>query len=668
MEEILTYLLKSSGLLATFFLAYHFLLRKETFFTSNRWFLLSGLVTSTLLPLCFITKTIYVEPVKMKLPQAHSISNESILIANSVSESSSFDWLNVAMYGYSFIVLILFFQLFLNFISLHKIIKNKNITSKNGLSYIDVNQEITPFSFFNYIVFNSQLYSSQELQSILLHEEVHSKEKHSIDVLIAKLFTIVFWINPIVWLYKKAIIQNLEYIADSKAIQKIEDKKCYQMALLKVVTHHNCLPITNHFYQSLIKKRIVMINKNQSNKRNIWKYSLILPVVIAFVFLFQIKVVAQEKLIKLQDGSEISSKTREVVEMNWNKNSPIEEFENDAKEAKKIGLDFTFSDIKRNKKNEITHITISYQDKLGNKNTKEFSKKEGIDSIYFRRSFDQNGKGEIGFYENSTYKEIDYSESGNFKSIYNSHYDSDTEDNLDRLFIINGKPYTKDDLKGKNIAVIESNIIKLKPEEAIKKYGKKAKDGAIIFEGKTEIIDAVLKDDSPIQTTQSKTVTVREIETKEDKNMLLIINGKEYFQKDLKGFTYKCDGSITYYNEEEAIEKYGEKAKDGAMVFNGKTTYEKSEIQKKSAIIFSNDNGDDIIFHPEQNYLKVPNYPSVKITENNPILIVNGIVKSNPAETLNNMDLQKVKSIRVYDENEKVTPATPIKKIVITTK
>jgi len=54
---------------------------------------------------------------------------------------------------------------------------------------------------------------------------VHSQQRHSIDVLVAHLFAIVFWINPIVWFYKKAIIQNLEFIADHNAIQQIEDKK-----------------------------------------------------------------------------------------------------------------------------------------------------------------------------------------------------------------------------------------------------------------------------------------------------------------------------------------------------------------------------------------------------------------------------------------------------------
>jgi hypothetical protein len=96
-------------------------------------------------------------------------------------------------------------------------------------------------------------------------------------------------------LYKKAIIQNLEYIADKKAMSQIEDKKEYQRALLKVVTHQNSISITNQFYQSLIKKRIVMLNKNQSHKRNSLKYALIIPALIGFVVLFQIETIAQEK-------------------------------------------------------------------------------------------------------------------------------------------------------------------------------------------------------------------------------------------------------------------------------------------------------------------------------------------------------------------------------------
>ena len=566
MEELLIYLLKSSGLMITFFVTYHFLLRKETFFNSNRWFLLSGLVTSALLPLFFITKTIFVEPAKIVLPQVQSISNEALQITNSIPENPSIDWLEVAMYAYGFIVVILLFQFLLNFISLHKIIKNRKITSKNGLSYVDIHQEITPFSFFNYIVFNSNLYSSQELESILLHEEIHSKEKHSIDVLVAKLFTVVFWFNPIIWFYKKAIVQNLEYIADSKAIQKIEDKKCYQMALLKVVTHHNCLPITNHFYQSLIKKRIVMLNTNQSKKRNLWKFAFILPVVVAFVLLFQVKVVAQEKANKKEENKAVIDSVKAVlVGTMTDKNATETEMKEDSRILKEQhGIDYTFSKIKRNSKGEIIAIKIQFDDHNGHNGTSETSGDEPIKPIYFNIKDDKMGFSETN--DLSGY-EIDEKLSKQFG----------TEIRVKRTSLNTNDSNDADDIKQAKKDIQQA---KLDIEQAKKDIQQAKKDS-----------DQVKRD--------------------------LEISKKN---------------------------------------------------QKKSAIIFSNDNGDNIVFHTELNYLKVPRYPSVKITENSPILIVNGVEKSNPTETLNNMDLQKVKSIRVYDENEKVTPGTQIKKIIIITK
>ncbi|WP_298392168.1 M56 family metallopeptidase [Flavobacterium sp.] len=391
MEELVTYLLKSSGLLAAFFLAYYFLLRKETFFTSNRWFLLSGLATSILLPLFFITKIVYVASQKVTVPMVLESTNQPIIINDgSATIPESIDWFQIILLAYVIVTSFLLLKMILDIFSLAKLIRKQPYTKEDNLSYININQNIAPFSFFNYIVFNSNLYSKQELESILLHEKIHSQEKHSIDVLVAKLFTIVFWFNPLIWLYQKAIIQNLEYIADSKAIQNIEDKKCYQMALLKVVSHQNCLPITNHFYQSLIKKRIVMLNKNQSKKRNIWKYSLILPVIIAFVFLFQIKVVAQEK-----------EPNRSIIDLTWTKNSSDKELKEDAKNASNV-VNFDFTKIERNSKNEITSITISYKDNLGNEDTSTFKNKNGINPIHFVRDIDENGKGQIGYYNVET--------------------------------------------------------------------------------------------------------------------------------------------------------------------------------------------------------------------------------------------------------------------------
>jgi hypothetical protein len=200
----------------------------------------------------------------------------------------------------------------------------------------------------------------------------------------------MFWFNPFVWLYKKAITQNLEYIADQKAIEQLEDKKSYQRALLKVVSHQSCLSITNNFYQSLIKKRIVMLNKNQSHKRNSWKYALIIPALIGFVFLFQIKTIAQEKeeqtfAKKVQDRNEI----RLVVD----KNSTDAELKKDAALLKeKHGITLKYSKVKRNSAGEITCIKVEYKDKDGSKGVSQVDGKEPIKPIHFYKN-----DGGIGF-------------------------------------------------------------------------------------------------------------------------------------------------------------------------------------------------------------------------------------------------------------------------------
>jgi uncharacterized protein YukE len=379
MQELIIYLLKSSGLLAAFYLAYYFLLRKETFFTSNRWFLLIGLVTSAVLPSFFIEKIDFVEAPKF-VPNTISDTVSNVIPTSQIIENSiEIDWFQIGIYVYGIIALLLLFKVLFNLISLFKVLDNKQVFKQDKFQFIDVNENLSPFSFFNYIVYNSSLYSESELQSILLHEKIHSAQKHSLDVLVTNLFSVLFWFNPFMYLYKKAVTQNLEYIADSEAIAQIDDKKSYQMALLKVVSHQNCLPITNHFYQSLIKKRIVMLNKNQSNKRNSWKYAVIIPVLVAFVILFQVKVIAQEKEVEI---SEKRTAYAELISFSVDKNSSDAEMKENAENLKKqSGIEVKFSRIKRNSNGEITAIKIDYKDKNGNKGTSVVNGDEPIDTI-----------------------------------------------------------------------------------------------------------------------------------------------------------------------------------------------------------------------------------------------------------------------------------------------
>lgn len=393
MEQFFIYLIKSSGLLAMFYLAYQFLIQKETFFNTNRWFLLSGLLASLLLPLVTIKKIVYIEVPKATVDKFMVYSQPNNSISKELPTVEAFHWIDYVWVVYIAIAMILVVKIIISIISLYKMLLKQQIVVKENIKFIDLNKNIAPFSFFKYIVFNSNLYNKEELNSILLHEEIHCKEKHTIDLLIARMFCVMFWFNPFMWLYKKAIIQNLEYIADSKAMLQIDDKKEYQRALLKVVTHQNSLSITNQFYQSLIKKRIVMLNKNQSHKRNSLKYALVLPALIAFIVFFQIQTIAQEKetknsisIIEIHEGGEITFDATES-------DKSLSTLKNAFKEEK---ITTEISKIKRNSIGEITGICIKMKCEDGRKKELKINQSTPIDKILIYTNRLKNGSYDFG--------------------------------------------------------------------------------------------------------------------------------------------------------------------------------------------------------------------------------------------------------------------------------
>ena len=598
METIFIYLLKSSGLIAMFYLAYHFLLRKETFFDSNRWFLLSGLITSLLLPLYFIKKVVYVERPKYTMEDLIAFSNQNPVSIKEVSAVEAFDWMQFIGFGYIIIVCAFGLKIIFNLVSLFLIIKKNEITKKESFKLINLNKNIAPFSFFNYIAYNADLYSKEELQRILQHEKIHSREIHSIDVLLIRLFCAVFWFNPFIWVYKKAILQNLEYIADNKATKHLKDKKDYQITLLKVVANQNCLSITNNFNQSLIKNRIVMLNKNQSNKRNSWKYAVVLPSLICFIFLFQVKVVAQDKFIELKDETTIVSEAKEATEIAqketgqigffqksdlkskevsyvFDKISTDAELKNDAQTLKREhNIDLTFSKVKRNSKGEIIAIKISYDDNKGNKGTTEQIRDIPIRAIFFRAIISENGKNELGFYDNSEMKIIFKDKSTSDKIAFIENISDDA------LIYVDGERYTKEFLNELDPKGLEKLEI-LKDMNSLKKY------------------DAVGKGEVIVITTNWST----------------------------KPVAPKSD----------------------------------------SPVIFTLENGNEIVIHNRTN-VKIPGYPIINFTENEPVFIIDGVQQKNSRLSLESIDVSKIKTIKLLNKNNEETKNKDIYKFIVTTK
>ncbi|MFD2909577.1 M56 family metallopeptidase [Flavobacterium ardleyense] len=568
MESYLIYFAKVNGLLILFYLLYVLFLRKETFFTSNRWFLLAGLFISVTLPLLTFTKTILVEPTPMPEFYTENIVSQNFEVITGVQETH-FDWSLVLHSIYGIVSLLIVLKIGIELLSFFKTLRTQNIQKLTNYSLVESTSSENPFSFFNYIVINKNRFSENELQHILTHESIHVAQKHSLDVLLSKLFCALLWVNPIIWLYRKAILQNLEFIADKLSFEQIENKYDYQITLLKVVTNQHNLSITNQFYQSLIKKRIVMLHTNQSHQKNVWKYAFILPALVGFMLLFQVKTVAQVKESKLKTASyAVSTSYSSIV----TKNTSDKELKELEKTFSGENHKLLISQVERNKNNEIIAIKLVFD--LGRTYVRVFERKSTNPITNIRVYVDKDNKDEktFGFEDITDAKVVEAIEVDDLEAISIEGYESDKNqtywsfDNMkkngeDVVLIINGK------IKGATEKVkIPFNeelgdMKEIMPAEFEKKYKQKADKEKIYYEVET-VKERILSGSS------TEEFNAKEI-LKPEANRLLIINGKEYPSSEIPpGANIKADYLATL-NEEKGIEKYGEKGKNGVFEIGG---------------------------------------------------------------------------------------------------
>jgi beta-lactamase regulating signal transducer with metallopeptidase domain len=287
--ELGIYLLKSVIILSIFYGVFFVFLRKDTLFTAKRHFLLGGILAALFLPFLEFTRTIYKEAsVFEPLPFSESVSVNAAEVVQS-GEAFSVDVWQVALVIYSLGVLILAGRLLSQVFSLLKLIRTYPSEKRKKYTFVRIDEAVSPFSFFRYIVYNPTSHSKEELQMILKHEQVHVSQWHSIDIIAANLARVLQWINPFSWLYKRSLEENLEFIADYETVGQVSSKKEYQLTLVKASSSLPALALTTQFYQSFIKKRIIMLNKSTSKRRNLWKLSIVLPALALFLWSFNVK-------------------------------------------------------------------------------------------------------------------------------------------------------------------------------------------------------------------------------------------------------------------------------------------------------------------------------------------------------------------------------------------
>ncbi|MBV8252864.1 MAG: hypothetical protein JO154_09695 [Chitinophaga sp.] len=262
---MLMYLLKANVALTLCFLAYRLGLRRLTFYTLNRIFLLIGIVVAAIFPLIdinpFVAKHDQITQVLVYMPDWQQLR-----------QAPTFNYWNLLVYAFWAGVAVMAIRLVIQLASMWRIHKTAVDDQIDGQQVKVLSSSVNPFSFFQNIYINPALHQPEELQDILRHEQVHVRQWHSLDVLLGEINNIFYWFNPGAWLMKSAIRENLEFITDRYLLRQGVDKKNYQYNLLKISGIPYATAIANNFNFSHLKNRIMMMNKRQSSTFQVVRY------------------------------------------------------------------------------------------------------------------------------------------------------------------------------------------------------------------------------------------------------------------------------------------------------------------------------------------------------------------------------------------------------------
>jgi hypothetical protein len=306
---MIPYILHVALLISICLLFYKIFLQRETFYHLNRLVLLSCLGLSFVLPLISIPqawtlrstpvqavintpppviqaeyqqitvptqktaqKPVPHEAIAKQLPvkaQPVTTVQDSQFVPTAIKWLFYLYWVGVAAFGLNLLL-----QVIVLLIRAH----SNPVILDGKFRIVEVKGDKAPCSFGNNIFINPEKYDWETYNQILMHEKVHIQQGHSFDILLAELVLVFQWFNPFAWLYRGELENNLEFLTDEAVLDRNPvEKSSYQMSLLKVSAPHLALSVTTNYNQSLLKKRIVMMNAKKSNIHTMWKYFILLP-------------------------------------------------------------------------------------------------------------------------------------------------------------------------------------------------------------------------------------------------------------------------------------------------------------------------------------------------------------------------------------------------------
>ena len=290
--NMIMYFFKLNISLILLFCFYKLIFSSDTFFSWRRATLIGMYFIAILIPGFDCSDWVNNHP-----GMASMASDYASIILPAVSVTSEkgavVDWEIVALAIYCMVVSVLLLCFSWQLVSIIRLRNKCQIGYVNGTEVYLLEGNENPFSFFRWIFLNPEKHNRRELDEILMHEQAHCRQLHSIDVLFAELFVVFFWINPFVWLLKREVRLNLEYLADSNVLASGKDSKEYQYHLLGLTYRKNVATISNNFNVLPLKKRIKMMNKKKTKGLVKMKYALYIPLVAMLLVVSNIEMVAR---------------------------------------------------------------------------------------------------------------------------------------------------------------------------------------------------------------------------------------------------------------------------------------------------------------------------------------------------------------------------------------
>jgi hypothetical protein len=329
-NSIIYYVLESTVCLLLFLMVYRLLIANLTHFSWMRVYLLICVTLSLVLPLIIIPIHWRSSIILSDLFNSYNLfsgnqpdgySSAQSLNNRSIDRQQGLIILVIALY----IIGLLYkaYNFAKNLRSIQNCIKQNSKVRDGGYWFVDLDEIVPPFSFFNYIfITNSyQSLSPDDLQRIKDHEKIHARQFHSLDVIFIEFISIFFWFNPLMIYLKKSIQEIHEYIVDDKIANRGKGKKDYAELLLKLASEVKGFNLSAGFSGSQIKRRIVMISKQRSLPGHKLMFIILVPLTILLMLSFSYIKIQDSQTFQTKQYENINQSQLKIGKINWKGNT-----------------------------------------------------------------------------------------------------------------------------------------------------------------------------------------------------------------------------------------------------------------------------------------------------------------------------------------------------------